>query len=286
MGLFKIRKRDFYICDSGRPHLKRERVDQFNETVLDLGNLTTPSIEMDAVAAVFDLAGFTRFCTQIDPQLAIPEYLSSFLAWLFREIKEWTLVSGEQADSGESESDDGTVPALVTLPFYSKFMGDGVLFLWDTRNLTEEAICSIPALAMQVSAAYSVDFLPKVSFSVADPPDGLRCGIARGKVYSVGDGRDFVGPCINMAARLQKLSLIPVSFSRRGFDADKHMNAHMRGHFVLKKVSVRGIGENELVYVSKDDFERLPAVEKKSFREPDDEWRMPDDDLRPSPGAT
>src|SRR5690348_9359906 len=87
MGRFRTSKSDFHICSAGYPHLKRSRFDQFNTSLLGLGNLTAPSKEFDAVAAVFDLGGFTRFCNQIDPQLAISEYLSSFLDWLFDAIK-------------------------------------------------------------------------------------------------------------------------------------------------------------------------------------------------------
>jgi class 3 adenylate cyclase len=273
MGLFTTTKRDFYICDRGSPHLKRAKCDRFNASVLGLGDLTAESKERDAVAAVFDLAGFTRFCNQIDPQLAISEYLAEFIEWLFATVKEQCTLPDKDTDHIDDD-----VAALATLPFFVKFMGDGVLFLWDVSGLPGAAICALPAIGLQVSAAYSVDFLPRIAFSVSDPPETLRCGMARGKVFSVGNGEDFVGPCINMASRLQKLSAIQTAFARRGFNADKYMDKHMRSHFLLKKVGVRGIGENELVYVERSQFEDLPVDEKALFREPDEEWRMPDDD--------
>lgn len=71
-----------------------------------------------------------------------------------------------------------------------------------------------------------------------------------------------------MAARLQKISLIKIAFARRGFP-EKEMNDHMRRHFVLKKVAVRGIGDHELVFVEKSDYEQLPETEAKLFVEPD-----------------
>jgi class 3 adenylate cyclase len=279
MGLFRLSAKDVYTCESGFPHLRRERYDQFNASVLGLGDLTARSKDVDAVAAVFDLAGFTQFCNQIDPQLAISEYLSAFIEWLFDQVKRQSVVVEHAEDGSETigEAEDGTIRAFATLPFFAKFMGDGVLFLWDTAGLTEQAICSIPMIAIQICAGYAVEFLPTISFSVSDPPSELRCGIARGKVFSVGNGQDFVGPCINMASRLQKLSLISMAFSRRGFNADKHMDKHMRGHFVLKKVAVRGIGEGELVYVDRSDYERLPDEEKALFSEPDEEWRIPEE---------
>lgn len=157
-------------------------------------------------------------------------------------------------------------------------MGDGVLFLWNASELNEHTICSIPAVLMQVCASYELEFLPKICFNVADPPETLRCGIARGKIFSVGNGTDFVGPCINMASRLQKLSSIKIAFSRRGFNADKFMDPHMRSHFVLKKVSIRGIGDNELVYLNKYEFDHLDADEKDLFEEPDEYWRVPSEE--------
>jgi class 3 adenylate cyclase len=268
MAVFKISRRDFYICQSNLPHLRREVWDRFDEGVLGLGDLTAPTLEREAVAGVFDLAGFTDFCKQIDPQLAISEYLAAFLNWLFGTIKRRSV---EEPDL-ENHDDSTEVKALATLPFFAKFMGDGVLFLWDCAGLSEEAIWGIPEIAIATCHQYRYEFLPKISRTVSDPPTRLRCGLATGKVFSVGDGNDFVGPCINMAARLQKLSLLPIAFARRGFN-EKYMNEHMRSHFVVKKVAVRGIGENELVYVEKNNFDALPANEKKLFREPDEEYR-------------
>jgi class 3 adenylate cyclase len=270
MGQFETRKSDFYICSAGFPHLKRARFEQFNSGVLGLGDLGAPSKESDAVAAVFDLGGFTRFCNQIDPQLAISEYLAAFLDWLFEAVKDETVVATGREDIKHNRDE---VAAFATLPVFAKFMGDGVLFLWNVGDLTNNAICAIPAVALQICASYRLRFLPKISLKVTDPPETLRCGLARGKVYAVGKGEDFVGPCINMAMRLQKLSF-RVAFSRRGFNADEYMDKHMRGHFVLKKVVIRGIGANELIYLSKSDFESLPPSERVLFKEPDDRWRL------------
>lgn len=290
MGLFKVSLQDFYICDRGFPHIKRERFDQFTANVLDLGDLTTPTRDVDAIAAIFDLAGFTKFCTQIDPQLAISEYLAAFLDWLFATVKRESLVDESDLASGTTPKrkrkagartalkDDGSIPTFAMLPFFAKFMGDGMLFLWNTSGLTEQTICSVPAILMQVCASYELEFLPKIAFTVADPPEMLRCGIARGKVFSVGNGNDFVGPCINMASRLQKLGAMQIAFSRRGFNADKFMDAHMRGHFVLKMAPIREIGENELVYIDKDHFDNLPDGEKALFEEPDENWRLPSEE--------
>ena len=63
----------------------------FNISVLGLGNVSAPSEPIDAVAAVFDLAGFTNFCKQIEPHLSVPYYLDAFLTWLMQQLREETL---------------------------------------------------------------------------------------------------------------------------------------------------------------------------------------------------
>lgn len=174
MGRFEFSRKDFFICSSKLPHLRREVYDRFNASVLGLGDLSVASKEHEAVAAVFDLAGFTNFCRQIDPQLAIPEYLGAFLEWLFREIKEGS-VSGP--DNEEHHPDE--IKAMTTLPFFAKFLGDGVLFLWDCAGLTDRAIWSIPEMVMQICYRYEYKFLPGISRTVSDPPPALRCGLAQ-----------------------------------------------------------------------------------------------------------
>ena len=62
--------------------LDNEQFDRFNPGVLGLGDIGAPSKQVDALAAVFDLEGFTSFCSHVDPHLAVPEYLSRFLDWL------------------------------------------------------------------------------------------------------------------------------------------------------------------------------------------------------------
>ena len=60
---------------------------QFDPTMLELGDLNAPCQEKEAIAAVFDLTGFTKFCNQVDAHLAIPRFLTEFLDWLFNNIR-------------------------------------------------------------------------------------------------------------------------------------------------------------------------------------------------------
>jgi class 3 adenylate cyclase len=244
MGLFKTRPGDYGACEHGiRSHLRKDKWDQFSPAILDLGDLSAAAVERDAVCAVFDLAGFTRFCSQPDPQLVLPDFLSAFLHWLFDAIKASWIVKHYR------DPQPGYVPAYTRLPFFAKFTGDGVLFLWDVSDLEEPAVCNIPGLLIDLLVEYQRDFLPKVQRTVVSAPSALRCGIARGKVFSVGQGNDFVGPCMNIASRLQKVGHLTFAVSRRGFDADRHASPAVRQSLILKRLAIRDIGNDELVWL-------------------------------------
>ncbi len=83
---------------------------------------------------------------------------------------------------------------------------------------------------------------------------------------TVGDGNDFVGSCLNIASRLQKLSMLSFAISRRGINRTNY--SALNKEFVLKQVELRGIGKEELVYVSNSELQALPGKERKFFKEP------------------
>jgi class 3 adenylate cyclase len=231
---------------------------RFDPSILGLGDVSKPAVAADAICAMFDLGGFTAFAGQVDPHLAIPEFLSAFLPWLFDTLK---------TQSTLKEVDNGVI-LYNRLPFFAKFMGDGVLLLWDTRDMDETAAFNIPVTCWNICVRYKTHFLPRVRLDVTDPPSELRVGVARGRVFSVGDGSDFVGPCINVAARLQKISAgTTICFSRLGFNGEKYAGETTKGLLVLKKVMVRGVGY-QLVYLPKSEFENLSAEDQKAFRAP------------------
>jgi len=238
--------------------LSGEQFDKFNPDVLGLGDIGARSTQLEAMAAIFDLSGFTSFCSQVDPHLAVPEYLSRFLDWLFAEIKTGFVK--------ESEAEEKLLWA--GLPFLAKFLGDGVLFLWDTRNMSGAEICNIVTSLWEICGNYIHEFHPTIKKIVAQPPQFLRCGIARGTVFSVGNGEDYVGPCINIASRLQKLSSLSFCFSRRGFDIERYMPEETAAKYALKYAPLRGIGDDELVWVRREEFEALTDEEKACFRNP------------------
>ena len=240
--------------------LDKEKLERFNTPLLGLGDIGAPSKEVEAIAAVFDLSRFTSFCNQVDPHLAVPQYLSRFLDWLFNEVKQGVVKKSYR---------QGTeIWAEAGLPFLSKFLGDGVLFLWETVDMEESAICDLVIGLRDICIKYRREFYPQIRSVVVKPPVVLRCGITRGKVFSVGNQQDYVGACINIASRLQKLSRLTFCVSRRGFDFDKYIQGEERLRFIGKSVPIRGIEHHELVWVLRQEFDALPDESKKLFREP------------------
>lgn len=164
-----------------------------------------------------------------------------------------------------------TVRLWGSLPFYAKFLGDGILFLWETdqcRGLPGKVNVAQSLLA--VTSTYTQRFLPDIRRAVSNPPGRLRCGIALGQIISIGGGADYVGSCINVASRLQKLGDLSFAISRRGFDLGESpdFEGSLRSYLTLKRTAIRSIGLNELVYIRKDEFTALSSSEKQDFSDP------------------
>lgn len=254
MSTYKTTRKKIVKNDKEISIIPKKKFDDFSESILDLGVISAKSKQVEALSVMFDLEGFTKFCKQIDPQLAVPEFLSNFLKWIFQQIK---------LELIEKEFEEG-YQTFASLPFMSKFMGDGLLFLWDTSELSDGEIADIVVSMHLICKKYNSDFVQDINNSIVDAPQVLRCGIARGTIYSVGNGNDFVGPCINVSARLQKFNTLSFCFSRRGI-APHNMHESMTNDYLVKKVDIRGIGETELICVVKSEFENLSSEEKKKF---------------------
>jgi len=233
----------------------------FTPSALGLGDISRDGEYTQALAAFFDLDGFTDFCSQVDSHLVIPEFLTRYLNWLFHSLAEEF-----------RESDDGTTVRLWgCLPFYAKFLGDGILFLWATdRCRGFPGKVNIAQSLLAITNAYVGQFLVDIRRAVSKPPRRLRCGIALGQIISIGGGADYVGSCINVASRLQKLGDLSFAISRRGFDLGESpdFEGSLRSYLTLKRTAIRSIGLNELVYIRKDEYASLSASEKQVFCDP------------------
>lgn len=252
-------------------------LDKFNPSLLGIGSINIISETQEVIAAIFDLEGFTDFCKQVDPHLSVPSFLNDFLYWLYKEIRD------EITDEIEN-TDKGKATLWSELPYFSKFLGDGVLLLWkinskelsnqlkDEGTKTYESVqsmaCNIVLSLDNICNHYEKFVKDNLAKKYVTPPPRLRCGVAKGTVLSIGNGQDYVGPCINIASRLQKLYGLRFCFQKRGFDIETGMNKNPRERYILKMVEIRGIGQNELVYVRKKEFEELDDRDKKYFKTP------------------
>lgn len=261
MSTYKVQDSDYVIAEvdgKRRRLLKMEAFERFNPPILGLGELTTGAAATDTIAAVFDLGGFTNFCKQIEPHLSVPVFLNLFLDWLMNQIRA-EMVYKEYAEG---------VLLLGPLPFFVKFMGDGLLVLWDVSRPDENARRNIIVTGREICLRYARDFCPLIVDKVTEAPSTLRCGLARGTVYSVGNGNDFVGSCINMAARIQKLPGTTFAFNRRGINVDDpDADDFFKTRIAIKKASVRGIGENELLCILKTEYDAMSPEDRKHYRD-------------------
>jgi class 3 adenylate cyclase len=261
MAIYKTDPSDYQLVKidgTERNLLSMTAANRFDASLLGLGDLSEIATSTDAIAAVFDLEGFTNFCKQIEPQLAVPVFLSEFLPWLVEQIKEVSIQQRHRKG----------LRLYSPLPFFIKFMGDGILVLWDASEMGVVKRRNIISLLHRVCGNYTSEFVPTMRSKVVDVPEYLRCGIARGTVFSVGNGNDFVGSCINMAARIQKLPGARFAFNRRGFDFDDSTNRFFKERVIVRKVSIRGIGENELIGIRKSEFDEMGPDDKALFRDP------------------
>jgi hypothetical protein len=260
MPSYKIPPSAIHIRSKGKITLyllEKNYFDAFGSQMLGLGNIEKRAEAQPAICALFDLQSFTDFCSQIEPHLSVPIFLSDFLDWFFESIKSETF---------RSKHKDG-IAIWHPLPFFTKFMGDGVLVIWNVSTMDQISQHNLIVSCNQILNDYKEIFVPKMQRKVVGVPPVLRCGIAKGTVFSVGDGSDFVGTCVNMAARLQKLHGLRICFNRRGFEPEARMPKAIQD-WLLKKVSIRGIGNGELVYVLKTEFEKLDNTDKEQFQDP------------------
>jgi len=268
MGLFLVSPQDVakkQVNGETVTLIKHEKIAQLTPQILGLGDVTRFSEQLDVVSAIFDLAGFTRFSNQPGSSLDVPKFLSRFLNWLFDELRK----------QHTSDIYDEGVRLYSSLPFFLKFMGDGVLLLWRTTDVPEWACHNIIITCVQISNNYENQLYPQLLNEFSNPPHRLRCGIARGHVLSIGELPDFVGQCINICSRLQGLSTLSCCIFKRGFDMAQHMS-HAASQFLIKAVNIRGVGDNELVYVHEHEFSKhLSGEERKKFRDPETVGKSP-----------
>src|ERR1044072_3089390 len=230
--------------ERGRCWLRKSIFKKFGTSIFGLEDILANKETFEALAVIVDLKDFTTFCDQRDPHLVVPQFLKSCLEWLFDRLRARLLM----------EEAGNEVVLWSHLPFFGKFLGDGVLLLWDVTDMSAEAKRNIVYSFDIICSDYEIEFLPSIKKNISKPPTKLRCGIAQGQVTSIADGGDFVGLCINIASRLQKLGdgAFSFAFTQKGLEPDEGEDWYE--NFRLIKIPIRGMANDELVYVFKAEF--------------------------------
>ena len=153
--------------------LKKGDFEKFHPDLLGLGDISKEGRYVQALVAFCDLEGFTDFCNQVDSHLVIPEFMTRYIQWVFDYLAE-ELKEGAETD---------TIRIWGSLPFYMKFLGDGLLFMWDTqysggpngiRNMVEcdggKYLCLLGASNM-------------LGPRIADPQNPLRSGATVWRIH-------------------------------------------------------------------------------------------------------
>ncbi len=218
-------------------------------SLCDTMKATVTTQQTDAIVAGFDLAGFTSFCSQVDPLTDIPNFLNSFLEWLFGKI--------EQANAtGNGTARD---PLWQEQPFFAKFLGDGILLLWDAGNMADRQIGKLVTLLLDICNMYRNEFISKVSQSVKGPPQSLRCRVGRGSVFSVNNGRDYVGHCINVTVHLHDYKMFSFGIVNNGFNGGQFLEADVEPQLQLISLPTRGIKTSLPVWVLRRELNSVRA---------------------------
>jgi len=190
----------------------------------------------DALVATFDLEGFTTFCDQQDAYLSVRPFLDAFLKWLFSDLK--TLLQ-------KDEYVDGYTLLWARLPTWEKFTGDGMILLWDVSDFETTyrgnfEVGNIIVRLQQLCGSYQSQFLPELPAPWKKcVPKKLRCGVARGHVFPVGSGTDFVGGCMNLACRLQKVADYSFACAQKGLELDACFDEKERSRFSPVELEIR-----------------------------------------------
>ena len=69
-----------------------------------------------------------------------------------------------------------------------------------------------------------------------------------------------------MASRLQKLGSLGLSVLQNGIDLEMSYSRTLSKALIRKRVVLRGAGE-QIVYVSRNEFNRLPKKERDQFQD-------------------
>ena len=221
--------------------------------VRNLGYNPSIGVERDSlvriVTVVLDLEGFTNFFNKASPNqsIIVASYVNAFLSWLNYRLD----LEGKR----------------IRKPRLSKFLGDGVLYVWETKEgKTEQIAHDLMNFCWNITRGadrYEISFLPQFKRQLGkkwdcEYPKHLRASLATGfavKYTRRNRPAEYVSECINIAFRLCGIDpeLYFIAHSDLLLD-DEIKTAH---NYVEKGIKIKGIDKSIAVFIDKDDFDSL-----------------------------
>ena len=214
----------------------------------------TTSFPEQAIVLIFDLEDFSKFFSHPD----INEYVPKLLNIILQEIN--ATIKGEKPYwAVDIDEEPITIPKFPELR-YSKFLGDGALYIWNYNDFTEQQRLDLISTFWLLKIKYQ-RILKKATEQIPFPdiPKNIRFGISAGSVYPLryedSEGEEFIGYCINLASRLQ-------NYCRDiGFIVSGRLNikpADLEGGQYVKVVArkIKGFPE-EIVIIDRKEYEAL-----------------------------
>jgi class 3 adenylate cyclase len=156
----------------------------------------------DAVVAFFDVRGFTPYVKRTEHYL-VSRFLEDYFA-IYPEGVRQVLKQKDPLLKGRARR-------VLLEPDAFKRLGDGMMLVWEfpgdrfTREERDAAVVAILDIAQRIRELFGA-LTARDVFGEHARALKLGCGISRGTASRVDyqkSGTDYVGPVVNMAARLQ-----------------------------------------------------------------------------------
>ena len=214
-----------------------------------------------AIVVSLDLGGFSNFCNQSEPSVAVT--VPNLIKRVFDLLNEFFRPE-EQPDVlfPVTKEDGRLIP-----PHFIKYTGDGALMFWFCSPKTQfsQKFCNLVVESMRNFQIKLSTQLPKweKEWRIQKLPRNIRVGIATGVVYalrpphmftSLTAAYDFVGYCINLAVRLQS-HCPPLGFLVHG-----NLHPELQGMEHLRAIKLKG-SQEEPVSLFSEDLKRVTPIE-------------------------
>lgn len=218
------------------------------------------SSPQNAIAVVFDLAGFSSFCNHADQHVHVPRFVSSVFELLDSYTENQVFFNLNRPNINKPK---------IMEPDFIKYTGDGALMIWLNGNLqpfSEEFRSLLVATFRKFQKEFELQVIEwERKWCTSNLPKSLRVGISTGFVFPLrepsitlfpndGPVKDYAGYCINLAARLQS------HFSKIGFVIHRNINPNLPGLLPFHALGMKGTTD-EPVYLFEEDFKAVEPEE-------------------------